>query len=252
VGIIPLFAAEVLRQDVIDRLPGFKKRLDWFIKHRQDLAKHITYCVSDGTSGNGEAHSHRLLAVPSRERLTRVLRYVLDEAEFLSPYGIRALSHYHQDNPFVLHLGGEEHCVAYVPGASNTGLFGGNSNWRGPIWFPVNYLLIEALERYHHFYGESFRVECPTGSGHFMNLKEVAHELAVRLTRLFLPNDTGQRPCHGGDERYAADPNWRDLVLFHEFFHGDTGQGLGASHQTGWTALVATLLHDIAQDRSNS
>lgn len=252
VGIIPLFAAEVLQQDVIDRLPGFKKRLDWFIKHRQDLGRHVTYCVSDASDGNGQAHSHRLLAVPSRERLTRVLRYVLDEAEFLSPHGVRALSRYYQDNPFVIHVGGEEHRVEYVPGDSNTGLFGGNSNWRGPVWFPVNYLLIEALERYHHFYGESLRVECPTGSGKFMNLKEVAHELAMRLTRLFLPDETGHRPCHGDDPRYAADPHWRDLVLFHEYFHGDTGQGLGASHQTGWTSLVATLLHDIAQDRSKS
>ncbi|HEX3600362.1 MAG TPA: glucosidase, partial [Lacipirellulaceae bacterium] len=199
VGIIPLFAAEVLQQDVIDRLPDFKKRLEWFIKHRPDLARHISYCTTDTTKHNGQAHTHRLLAVPSRERLTRVLRYVLDESEFLSPNGIRSLSRYYQDHPFVIQIGGEEHCVGYVPGESNTGLFGGNSNWRGPVWFPVNYLLIEALERYYHFYGESLRVECPTGSGRVMNLKEVAHELTVRLTRIFLPDKTGRRPCHGND-----------------------------------------------------
>ncbi|HEX3601112.1 MAG TPA: glucosidase, partial [Lacipirellulaceae bacterium] len=168
-----------------------------------------------------------------------------------SPNGIRSLSRYYQDHPFVIQIGGEEHCVSYVPGESSTGLFGGNSNWRGPVWFPVNYLLIEALERYYHFYGDSLRVECPTGSGRVMNLKEVAHELTVRLTRIFIPDETGCRPCHSNDTRYAADPNWRELVLFHEYFHGDTGHGLGASHQTGWTALVATMLHDLAQDRKN-
>jgi hypothetical protein len=248
VGVIPLFAVEVLEQHVVDKLPGFKKRLDWFIKNRQDLAQHIAYCVADG-HGDGEGHSHRLLAIPSRERLTSVLRYVLDEAEFLAPYGVRALSRYHQDHPYVIQVGGQEHRVEYVPGESNTGLFGGNSNWRGPIWFPVNYLLIEALERYYHFYGDSLKVECPVGSGRMMNLKEVAHELATRLTRLFLPDEAGRRPCHGGDERYATDPNWKDLVLFHEYFHGDNGRGVGASHQTGWTALVASLIHDLAQRR---
>jgi hypothetical protein len=248
VGVIPLFAVEVLEQHVVDKLPGFKKRLDWFIKNRQDLAQHIAYCVADG-HGEDETHSHRLLAIPSRERLMSVLRYVLDEAEFLAPYGVRALSRYHKDHPYVIHVGGQEHRVEYVPGESNTGLFGGNSNWRGPIWFPVNYLLIEALERYHHFYGNSFKVECPVGSGRMMNLREVAHELATRLTRLFLPDEAGRRPCHGGDERYATDPNWKDLVLFHEYFHGDNGRGVGASHQTGWTALVASLIRDLAQRR---
>jgi hypothetical protein len=249
VGIIPLFAVEVLEQEVIDRLPSFKKRMEWFIRHRQDLARHITYCVSSESDELAHDHSHRLLAVPSRERLVRVLRYVLDESEFLAPYGVRALSRYHAEHPYLLHVGGTEHRVDYVPGESNTGQFGGNSNWRGPIWFPVNYLLIEALERYHHFYGDSLQVECPTGSGQMMNLKEVASELATRLTRLFLPDKSGRRPCHGTDARYAEDPSWRDLVLFHEYFHGDTGRGVGASHQTGWTALVANLLHDIAEMR---
>jgi hypothetical protein len=252
VGIIPLFAVEILEQDVIDRLPGFKRRFEWFIKHRPDLARHITCGLSDAAVGHSKAHSHRLLAVPSPERLARVLRYVLDESEFLSPYGIRALSRYHQEQPYIFHVDGQEHRVVYVPGESNTGLFGGNSNWRGPIWFPVNYLLIEALERYHHFYGDRLRVECPTGSGRLMNLKEVALELAFRLTRLFVADQSGNRPSHGEHRRFANDPRWRDLVLFHEYFHGDTGMGIGATHQTGWTALVTNLLHDIARERLTS
>jgi hypothetical protein len=251
VGVIPLFAVDVLEQHVVDKLPGFKKRMEWFIKNRRDLAEHISYCVTDG-HGEDEDHQHRLLAIPSRDRLTRVLRYVLDEAEFLAPYGVRALSRFHLEHPFVLKVDGHEHCVRYTAGESNTSMFGGNSNWRGPIWFPVNYLLIEALERYHHFYGDTFKVECPVGSGQMMNLREVAHELAMRLTRLFLPDAAGRRPCHGGDNRYASDPHWKDLVLFHEYFHGDDGRGLGASHQTGWTALVASLLHDVAQQRARA
>jgi hypothetical protein len=239
VGVIPLLAVEVLEEDAIDRLPGFRKRMEWFVKNRPDLAKHITYCECSG-DGNHD-HGHRLLAIPSRHRLVRVLRYVLDENEFLSPYGIRALSRFHKDNPYVFRACDQEHRVDYVPGESNTGLFGGNSNWRGPIWFPVNYLLLEALERYHHFYGDALQVECPTGSGRMMNLQQVANELAVRLTRLFLPDVSGRRPCHGDDVRYADDPYWRDLVLFYEYFHGDTGRGVGASHQTGWTALVTPL-----------
>lgn len=238
VGIVPLFAVEVLEDHVIDRLPGFRKRLQWFLDNRKDLARHISYMEAEGPSG----HGHRLLAIPSRERLERVLRRLLDESEFLSPYGVRSLSRYHKENPYVCRTGGQENRVAYVPGDSDSGMFGGNSNWRGPVWFPVNYLLIEALERYHHFYGDAFRVECPAGSGTQMNLAEVACELAGRLRRIFLPDAEGGRPCHGGGRRFADDPHWRDLVLFHEYFHGDTGRGLGASHQTGWTALVARLL----------
>jgi hypothetical protein len=174
---------------------------------------------------------------------------MLDENEFLSPHGIRALSRVHREHPYVFQVGGMEHRVDYDPGESTTGLFGGNSNWRGPVWFPVNYLLVEALERYHHFYGDEFKVECPVGSGKMMNLAEVAHEIATRLTTPFLPDATGARPCHGGDARYATDPHWRDLVLFHEYFHGDTGRGVGASHQTGWTALVVRCLEDLAAIR---
>jgi hypothetical protein len=190
----------------------------------------------------GKGRCHRLLAIPTREQLERVLRYVLDENEFLSPYGIRSLSRIHRERPYIFRLDGQEHRVDYEPGESSTGFFGGNSNWRGPVWFPVNYLLIEALERYHHFYGESLRVECPTGSGRMFDLQQVADDLRRRLARLFLPDAKGRRPCHGEDRRFAGDPNWRDLVLFHEYFHGESGRGLGASHQTGWTALVTELL----------
>ncbi|HVJ67942.1 MAG TPA: glucosidase, partial [Caulifigura sp.] len=247
VGIIPLFAVEVLEQDTIDQLPGFKKRMEWFLKHRPDLAAHVTYCRSDSPRGENESimAEHRLLAIPSRERLERVLRYVLDEEEFLSPYGVRALSRFHRDQPYVFHVEDRQLRVSYVSGESTSNLFGGNSNWRGPIWFPVNFLLIEALERYHHFYGDELQVEFPTGSGVKMNLKEVARELSARLTKLFLPAADGSRPCHGGQRRYAEDPHWKNLVLFYEYFDGDSGRGLGASHQTGWTALVAKLMEDL-------
>jgi hypothetical protein len=237
IGLIPLFAVEVLEDDVIERLPGFKKRLRWFLDNRRDLSQRISYMEAAGACRPGR----RLLAIPSRERLERVLRYLLDEHEFLSPYGIRSLSRFHQEHPYVCSTAGRENRLAYVPGDSDSAMFGGNSNWRGPIWFPVNYLLIEALERYHHFYGESLRVQCPTGSGRWMTLAEVANELAARLRRIFLPGEEGSRPCHGRDRRFAADPHWRDLVLFHEYFHGDSGRGLGASHQTGWTALITRL-----------
>ena len=246
VGVIPLLAVEILDDELIQRLPGFKKRMDWFLEHRPDLSQHISYCC---VLENGAGQCQRLLAIPSRARLERVLRYLLDEKEFLSPYGIRSLSRIHKDRPYTFHVNGEEYRVDYEPGESTTALFGGNSNWRGPIWFPINYLLIEALERYHHYYGDDLRVECPTGSGVTMNLKEVAQDLSARLARLFLPDAQGRRPCHGDDRRYAEDPHWRDLVLFHEYFHGDTGRGLGASHQTGWTALAIRHIEDLAARR---
>src|SRR5207249_3665436 len=245
VGLIPLFAVEVLEEDLLNRLAGFKKRMEWFLHNRRDLATQISYLETASDHG----HGHRLLAIPSRERLTRVLRYLLDEKEFLSDYGIRSLSRIHKDRPYVFEVMGHEYRVDYVPAEGNTGLFGGNSNWRGPIWFPVNFLLVEALERYHHFYGDDFKVECPTGSGRMMTLREVAREIAMRLSRIFLPNSSGRRPVHGSDPRFAADPHWRDLVLFYEYFHADTGRGVGASHQTGWTALVLKCLEDLAKDR---
>jgi hypothetical protein len=246
VGLAPLFAVELLEDEVIDRLPGFKKRLEWFLTNRKDLGSQISYM----SRHRGDGHGHRLLAIPSRERLEKVLRYMLDEGEFLSPGGIRSVSQHHREHPYVFQVGGEEHRVDYVPAESNTGLFGGNSNWRGPVWFPMNYLLAEALERYHHFYGDSLKVECPTGSGRLLSLQEVAHELFGRLGRIFLPDAEGRRPCHGRDERYAKDPHFKDLVLFHEYFCGDTARGVGASHQTGWTTLAVRCIQDAARARA--
>jgi hypothetical protein len=246
VGLIPLFAVSALPEEVIfRRLPGFAKRMSWFLRNRRDLARHVSFLESPCRP---EETIH-LLAIPSRERLVRMLRYVLDEGEFLSPFGVRSLSRYHLEHPFELAMDGAVHRVGYEPGESRSGLFGGNSNWRGPIWFPLNYLLIEALERYHHFYGETLKIECPTGSGTQVTLDQVATELRRRLARLFLPDAAGRRPCHGDEARYARDPNWRDHLLFHEYFHGDSGKGLGASHQTGWTALAALILNDLGRER---
>ncbi len=244
VGVMPLVAVEIIEQQTIDELPGFKKRMEWFLRNRADLARHIGYMDC------GTCHDHRLLATASRERLLRVLRYLLDEQEFLSPYGIRSLSRFHEKHPYVLQLEGREYRVEYTPAESTTSLFGGNSNWRGPIWFPGNFLVVEALERYHHFYGDALQVEFPTGSGRMADLGSVAREIAARLTRIFLPDHEGQRPCHGGDARNACDPHVKDRLLFHVYFHADNGRGVGASHQTGWTALVASLLDAIAQERA--
>jgi hypothetical protein len=249
VGLIPLFAVEVLEDRQIDRLPGFKKRMEWFLNHRPDLARHISYCKhrsGGNASKDGASSGHRLLAIPSVERLQRVLRYLLDENEFLSPYGVRSVSRIHKDRPYVLRVDGHDQCVDYEPAEATSGLFGGNSNWRGPIWMPINFLLIEALERYHHFYGDELTVECPTGSGRKLNLKQVAQEISSRLVRLFMPDAAGRRPCHGDSRQFADDPAWRSYPLFYEYFNGDNGRGCGASHQTGWTALVAPLLRDVA------
>ena len=243
VGLIPLFAAQVLPDVEVDRLPGFSKRMRWFLENRPDLATHVYYRPEDGGSSGA-----RLLAIAPRDRLQRILRYVLDESEFLSPNGIRSLSRYHLDHPYVLD-GHQEWSVRYDPGNSTTGIFGGNSNWRGPVWFPTNFLLIEALERYHHFYGDSFLVECPTGSGRMMTLLDVAHEISRRLLGLFLPDPQGRRPANGDQMRYAVDPAFKELILFYEFFNGDTGEGLGASHQTGWTALAIEALRDVIDQR---
>jgi hypothetical protein len=244
VGLIPLLAVEVLDDRVLEELPDFRKRTHWFLENRADLARHISYL-------DAGPHGRRLLAIPSRERLVRLLHYLFDEDEFLSPHGIRSLSRVHARRPFVLHTAGAEHRVEYEPGDSRTGVFGGNSNWRGPIWFPINYLLLEALERYGHFYGEGLRVECPTGSGRWLDLRAAAREIARRLVGIFLPRSDGWRPWHGPRRHWAEDPHFRELVLFHEFFHGDTGQGLGASHQTGWTALVLRLIESLAEERGH-
>jgi hypothetical protein len=248
VGLLPLVACEVLEEHTLARLPGFTKRLRWFVENRSDLARHISYLEKR----RGDEHGHRLLAIPSREKLLRVLRVMLDENEFLSPHGLRSLSRVHRERPYVLRLDGGEWRVGYDPAESTSGMFGGNSNWRGPVWFPLNYLLIEALERFHYFYGETLRVECPTGSGRLMNLNEVAREIARRLGDIFLPDERGRRPCHGDERRYREDPHFRGLVLFHEYFHGDDGRGIGASHQTGWTALVTRWLEARAQGRGET
>ncbi|MCA8976884.1 MAG: glucosidase, partial [Planctomycetes bacterium] len=235
VGLLPLVAVEVLDMERLRQLPGFRKRMRWFLDNERELAQHVTF---GRLAGGDEAC---LLAVPSRSQLERVVRCLCDEHEFLSPFGVRSLSRVHARAPFVFALDGQEHRVDYTPGESTTAMFGGNSNWRGPVWFPLNYLLVEALERYGRFYGESLLVEFPTGSGQRRNLQQVADALAHRLTCLFRRDASGQRPFAGGDRRYADDPHYRDLVLFHEYFDGDTGRGCGASHQTGWTALVACL-----------
>ena len=241
VGLIPLYAVETLDSELVDRLPGFKRRLEWFLEHRQDLTANVA-CMR--SRGMGE---RRLLAIVDGEQLRSVLRVMLDESEFLSPYGIRALSRIHKDRPYVLRAGGGEYRVDYEPAESSTGLFGGNSNWRGPIWLPVNYLLIESLQKFHHYLGDDYKVECPTGSGNYMTLWEVAAELSRRLTRIFLADADGRRPVHGSNDLYRRDPNWRDLVLFNEYFHGDDGSGVGASHQTGWTGVVAKLMQQSGE-----
>jgi hypothetical protein len=243
VGLVPLFAAASLDDELLQQLPVFHDRLLWFFANRPELARAISVTLDVD-------HQHRLLAVPSRARLERVLGYLLDEREFLSPHGIRSLSRVHADRPYRIELDRSNHEVRYAPGESDTGVFGGNSNWRGPVWFPVNYLIIEALKRYHHYYGDTLTVECPTGSGHRIHLGAVAEELERRLVSLFLPGPGGRRPSHGARARYADDPAFRDLVLFYEYFHGDTGEGLGASHQTGWTALAANLIERVAASRT--
>ncbi len=238
VGLVPLLAVLAIEDETIEQLPGFRHRMEWFLRNRTDLARHITYMQHAGEC------PRRLLAIPSRERLLRVLRYLFDESEFLSPFGIRSLSKVYEKNPYVINIRGQEFRVDYTPGESTTSLFGGNSNWRGPIWFPLNYLLIDALERYDYCYGESLKVECPTGSGRPITLKETANEIRRRLARLFLPDSAGRRPAHLGDRLLCTDRECRDLVLFHEHFHAETGRGLGATHQTGWTALIAELLRN--------
>jgi hypothetical protein len=238
VGLIPLITAQILDQRTMDQLPGFKKRTEWFMRYRRDLAEHISYLEPD-TNHNDHRY---LLAVPSKDRLQRILHYMLDPEEFLSPFGIRSLSKVHEQHPFRFDLLGKQQEVRYEPGTSRSGMFGGNSNWRGPIWMPLNFLLIEALQRYHHFYGQTLQVECPTGSGTMMSLAGVADELEKRLMRLFLPDEQGRRPCDGPHAVYGEQAGFQDLVLFPEFFHAETGCGLGASHQTGWTALISEIL----------
>lgn len=242
VGLIPLFAVETLEPELMKRLPSFTRRLEWFIENRPDLTCNVA-CMR--TRGRGE---RRLLSVVTRDRLRRILKLMLDENEFLSPFGIRAVSRVHRDNPYTLTVDGTQHRVDYEPAESSTGLFGGNSNWRGPVWFPVNYLLVESLQKFHHYFGDEFKVECPTGSGRMMTLAEVAGDLSRRLSRIFLRGPDGRRPVFGGATKFQNDPHWRDLLLFYEYFHGDNGAGIGANHQTGWTGLVAKLLQQSGEE----
>jgi hypothetical protein len=241
VGIIPLFAVDTMSSTLIESLPGFEKRMNWFIANRPDLCQNLAPLMRHGVE---ERH---LLSLVGTGRLRCVLKKLLDEAEFLSPHGIRSVSKFHQDHPYQLDVDGHSYRVAYEPAESQTGLFGGNSNWRGPVWFPINYLLIESLQRFHFYFGEEFTVEFPTGSGVQMHLGEVAAQLSRRLSRLFLRDDQGRRPVLGGNEKFQTDPHFRDYPLFYEYFHGDNGAGLGASHQTGWTALVAKLLQQSGE-----
>jgi hypothetical protein len=243
VGLIPLFAVETLEPELLDRLGGFRRRLEWFIDNRRDLTANVA-CMR--TTGRGE---RRLLSIVTPDQLRSVLKVMLDEREFLSSYGIRALSRVHKDRPYVLSVDGHEHRVDYEPAESSTGLFGGNSNWRGPIWFPVNYLIIESLQKFHHYLGDDFTVECPTGSGRMMTLWQVAEELSRRLSHIFLRDRDGHRPVYRHAEKFQSDPHWRDLILFHEYFNGDDGSAVGASHQTGWTGLVAKLLQQSGENK---
>jgi hypothetical protein len=239
VGLIPLTAVVTGDAKILDRFPGFKRRMEWFIENRPDL---ISRCASMTERGEEQ---RILFSVATPDKLRRMLSYMLDENEFLSPHGIRSVSRYHLKHPYIIDIGGVERRLDYEPGEATSGLFGGNSNWRGPVWFPLNYLILESLRRYHQYFGDDFKVECPTGSGNTVTLRQVYQELARRLSRLFLPDASGERPVFRGLDIYRNDPHWKDLLLFHEYFHGDTGKGLGASHQTGWTGLVAKLLDEL-------
>jgi hypothetical protein len=241
VGLIPLFAVETLEPEVIDRLPGFKRRMQWFIDNHTGLPEHLE---STQRSARGV---RRLLSLVNRKQLTRVLARMLDEAEFLSPHGVRALSRYHKDHPYEVQVDGHISRVDYEPAESETGIFGGNSNWRGPVWFPVNYLLVESLQKFHHYYGEDFKVECPTGSKNETDLWQAAAEISRRLVHTFLRDENGRRAVAGGEELFQSDPYWKDLLQFYEYFNGDNGAGMGANHQTGWTGLVAKLLEQSGE-----
>ena len=238
VGLLPLCASTVFDASVIGRHPKLMEMIAQFRERHPEMIAQVAP-TTDGFSGY---KGRRLLSLLNKQKLQRVLAYLLDENEFLGPHGIRALSRYHLDHPFVFHVGGQTHTVTYLPGESDTGMFGGNSNWRGPVWMPVNALLIRALLNLYGFYGPEFTVECPTGSGQDMTLFDVAKEIARRLSSTFLRGADGRRPVYGGTAKFQNDPHWRDLVLFYEYFHGDNGAGLGASHQTGWTGTVAVLL----------
>jgi hypothetical protein len=239
VGLIPLFAVEVLDEDIFQQMPEFTARLDWFLQNRPDLANLISRW---GERGKNQRH---LLSLLRGHRMKKLLKRMLDEQEFLSPYGVRALSRIHLDKPYLLYANGSPFTVRYQPGESDSTLFGGNSNWRGPVWFPVNFLIIESLQRFHHYYGDDFTVEHPTGSGNMLTLRQVAEDLSTRMVTLFKKDATGQRPIYGNEPLLQSDPHFNEHLLFYEYFDGDTGRGLGANHQTGWTGLVAKLIQPL-------
>ncbi|HAG82958.1 MAG TPA: glucosidase, partial [Cyanobacteria bacterium UBA12227] len=241
VGLVPLFAVATIEPEILEKLPAFKERLEWFIENRPHL-KHNVACMQ--TPGVG---AKRLLAIVHRDKLKKILQKMLDETEFLGAYGIRAVSRFHAEHPYRFDVNGSQFCVDYEPAESSSGLFGGNSNWRGPVWFPVNFLLIESLQKFYHYLGDDFTVEYPTGSGQYLNLWDVSTELSKRLIQIFLKDSSGRRPLYGGIEMFQTDPNWQNLILFHEYFHGDNGAGIGASHQTGWTGLVAKLIQQFGE-----
>jgi hypothetical protein len=238
VGLLPLCASTVFEEESITRHATLMEMISLFRKRHPELVEHLAPMDGKFIGHRGR----RLLSILNKDKIVRVLRYMLDENEFLGPHGIRSVSRYHLSHPFTFHVGHEEYKVQYLPAESNTGMFGGNSNWRGPVWMPVNTLIVRALVNLYMFYGDEFKVECPTNSGIYMTLFEVAEELTRRLTGIFLRDSNGKRPVHGGTAKFQEDPHWRDLILFYEYFHGDNGAGLGASHQTGWTGLVAPLL----------
>jgi hypothetical protein len=238
VGLLPLCAATVIEKSQRESIPRAMEQISERLRRMPELLKtiHPTGPGHFGVADRG------ILALVNPERLRRILSKMLDENEFLSPYGIRSLSRFHEQHPYLFRTGGQEYKVDYLPAESNTGMFGGNSNWRGPIWMPVNAMIIRALQNYYLYYGDNFKVECPTGSGKMMNLFEVSKEIADRLANMFLRDKQGRRPVYGGTEKFQSDPHWRDHILFYEYFHGDNGAGLGASHQTGWTGLVAKII----------
>ncbi|MGD1898699.1 MAG: glucosidase [Phormidesmis sp.] len=240
VGLIPLYATITLEPELMERLPGFKERLEWFEANRPRLSKNLT------TTGEGD-QKRRMLSVVRPDKLRRILAKMLKPHEFLAPTGIRALSRYHADNPYTFDANGTIYRVDYEPAESSIGLFGGNSNWRGPVWFPTNYLLIESLQRFHRYFGDDFKIQCPYGEGEPMNLWDVASKLEERMISTFLRDENGYRPVYGDNPTFQNDPHWKDYILFYEYFNGDTGEGVGASHQTGWTGLVAKLIHQCCE-----
>jgi hypothetical protein len=243
VGLIPLFAVTTIEPALLERLPEFRKRMEWFLENRPALANLVAHWHKPGMG------DRRLLAILHGHRMKQVLKRMLDESEFLSPHGVRALSRIYGDHPYELSAGGETYRVTYAPAESDSSLFGGNSNWRGPVWMPMNYLIIEALQQFHWYYSDDFVVECPTGSGTLLNLDQIADDLSRRLVGIFARDASGARPVFGGNQTFQTDPNWKDYIPFHEYFHGDNGAGLGASHQTGWTGLVAKLIQQQGMKR---